>query len=203
MKKNISLPNNKMEDFIYMSYRYCIGRHTGAAAGHAETIHKLLLDNPEILNEDRRSFMAEDIRREINHVVDRHKNVYIEGMADFDAFSTLLYYVGNVEIESHKFKFNVDSRTGTVDTEDITPIEPWESFENDYIDLIGWVKLANFLDKKCHKIVEIYYDDDFIEYEAYPYPQKINGKYLKVWCSIGHDFNGWLDPTYIVEIKDL
>ena len=37
----ITITNREMEDFIWMSTRYCIGRHTIAAAAHADTIAKV------------------------------------------------------------------------------------------------------------------------------------------------------------------
>ena len=45
-KNNICLDNKAMEDFIWMSYRYCIGRKTIAAATHADTIREFINNNP-------------------------------------------------------------------------------------------------------------------------------------------------------------
>ena len=64
MKKNksgISVSNDIMQTFIWMSYRYCIGRKTAAASMHVDSIARLLRDNPNILNDDDMLFMSQDI----------------------------------------------------------------------------------------------------------------------------------------------
>lgn len=54
----ITITNREMEDFIWMSSRYCIGRHTIAAATHADTIAKVLTANPDILSKEMQEFMV-------------------------------------------------------------------------------------------------------------------------------------------------
>ena len=88
-KNTINISNSSLEDMIWMSYRYCIGRHTIAAAHHAETIHSVIKSNPDLLTPERKHFMALDIRREITSQIAFRSNVYIEGCGDFDAFSFL------------------------------------------------------------------------------------------------------------------
>ena len=43
--------NSHFEDFIWMSYRYCIGRKTIAANMHADTIANFIYKNPNIFKE--------------------------------------------------------------------------------------------------------------------------------------------------------
>ena len=77
-KNNICLNNKAMEDFIWMSYRYCIGRKTIAAATHADTIREFINNNPNVISEIRKEFMANDIRREINHIINWCDNINIK-----------------------------------------------------------------------------------------------------------------------------
>lgn len=67
-EKKINISAMALEDFIWMSYRYCIGRRTGAAAMHTDNIAKLIGDNPDIFSKERLEFNAVDIRRQINQV---------------------------------------------------------------------------------------------------------------------------------------
>lgn len=195
-----------MEDFIYMSYRYCIGRHTGAAANHAETIHKLLVDNPDLLSEERKEFMAKDIRQSINDVINWKKNVTVE-FGDFDAFSRLLYALDGVSSTmAHKLDWTVGPNQIVYAETSKHQLEPWESFESEYTDLIGWVKLANFLDKSCHKMVVFQWNGKTYEQECYPFPLKNgNGTYSKVWIALESNLSKteWMGEEHIVEIKEL
>ena len=68
--KAIITDESYMEDLIWMSYRYCIGRHTIASHSHAEDIAKYSFDH---ISENKKSFMAHDIRQEINDTL-RWKN---------------------------------------------------------------------------------------------------------------------------------
>ena len=205
MENNIIIAPNKMEDFIWMSYRYCIGRHTGAAANHAETIHKFLVNNPDFLSEERKEFMAKDIRQSINDVINWKNNVTF-GFTSKDVFSELLYSIDLYHTETCKYNWHVYS-TGSVEISPRTEaVEPRESFDNEYTDLIGWVKLANFLDKSCHKKIIVEYNGETKEYIGYSYPKKQeNGKYEKVWIDLESDISTtkWFDEQNIVEIKEL
>ena len=49
-----------MEDLIWMSYRYCIGRHTIAANSHAGDIAKYSFDH---ISENRKSFIVNSPER--------------------------------------------------------------------------------------------------------------------------------------------
>ena len=206
MENKVNISSRHIEDFIYMSYRYCIGRHTGAAANHAETIHKLLVNNPDLLSEDRKEFMVKDIRQSINNVINWKKNVNVE-FGDFDAFSRLLYALDGVfSTMVHKLDWTVGPNQIVYAETSKHSLEPGESFESEYTELIGWVRLANFLDKSCHKKIVVEYNEEREEYISYSYPKKKeNGKYEKVWIDLESDISTtkWFDEQNIVEIKDL
>lgn len=63
---NFLVKNTKLSDYeedcMWMSYRYCIGRHTGASIMHAEDIWKNCRGR---MSDDRTLFTAFDINREI------------------------------------------------------------------------------------------------------------------------------------------
>ena len=73
-----------MEDLIWMSYRYCIGRKTIAAHSHAGNIARYSFDH---ISDGRKRFMAKDIREEINDVLNVSA---IEGELLSIAFLSLL-----------------------------------------------------------------------------------------------------------------
>ena len=207
-KNNICLDNKAMEDFIWMSYRYCIGRKTIAAATHADTIREFINNNPNIISEGRKEFMANDIRREINHIINWCENVNIEGTKDIDTYSMLLYASNNYKNEKNKsFIYNVDTYKEIVEVEETDKeIKDYMSFEHLYIDIVPWIRLANILDKKTHKKVTVFYDGKENEYIAYPYPIKNeNGDYCEVYCELNTScsITCYLSPEFITKIEKL
>ena len=110
------------EDLIWMSYRYCIGRHTIAAAMHASNLVSIV-DN---LSEDRKQFMAKDIRREINSTLKWKQNATIEGYNDFyNAYSLVLEYLMNhTEItDDTEYHWYINVDTGEINVEKKEKIE--------------------------------------------------------------------------------
>ena len=177
----IEINKSDLEDFIWMSYRYCIGRHTIAASMHADTIMTLIKQNPDIMNEERAIFNARDIRNEINRCLSFKENVQIDGNEDGkDIFSVLLYTMEDLDPKWHKFYFNAKEMCISSTEELISPLQPWESFDADYIDLIPWVKLANWLDSSCHKILTIEDNGVASKVKCYPFPIQIHkGEYYE------------------------
>ena len=137
-----------------MSYRYCIGRHTIASVMHAETIAKLIHDNPDILSEERLAFTALDIRREINSKIWNNAINNAIG-CDWDVYSAILYKSSEIE-NPYEVIYSVDDTSKTIK---ITPGIVNDKFDKDYIDLIPWIKLANWLDKSCHKLLTCAWDN--------------------------------------------
>ena len=66
-----------IDDMIWMSYRYCIGRHTIAAAMHAPQLAQFIAVND--ISEQRRQFYAKDILSSINDVLRLHDDVRVDG----------------------------------------------------------------------------------------------------------------------------
>lgn len=201
-KNTIVISNDRMEDFIWMSYRYCIGRHTIAAAYHADVIRGLIMDNPDCLSEDRKAFMAIDIRRQINDLVCWRSNVHVDGPRDADLYSLILYK--GSEKPNEKVKFYVDEFYNTVTTEPCED-DKYVPYDKDFEDIIRWIKLANILDKSTHKIITTNFNGEIKDVECYPYPYKVdNSVYVTKWTSPEKTLvnDSYLADEYIVEIKE-
>lgn len=204
------MSSRQIEDFIWMSYRYCIGRHTIAAAMHADTIASLIQNNPDILSSDRKSFMVKDIRNEIAGVLNWKKCLQLEGNHDNkDVFSILMYEL-NKYPEKKKKVFYVDVETDVIYRVDSdTTLYEFETPDSDYTDLIPWVKLANWLDESCHRVITVEFDGKKQEIECYPYPKQDRNAdgtvtYKEVWCSIDNpsiSTTRYMAEEYITEIK--
>ena len=205
-KNDITIDKSSIEDFIWMSYRYCIGRKTIASAMHSNTIKTLINNNPNVLSEERIKFMVDDIRKEINHVLHAYSdNVVIEGFNSSDVFSLLFYSLNdNYDLLT---KFTVDTYQNKVFTEKLKKeIDYYKSFRTLYDDLLPWVRLANSLDKECYKKITVEYNNQIEEHTVYSYPRINNGKYEEVYADI--DTNDvciirYISPEYIIKIENI
>lgn len=154
------IPNASLfEDLIWMSYRYCIGRKTIACCMHADELVSIVDQLPP----KRRAFMAEDIRREINHIANLKVNVSIEGYKDnYDAYSLVWeYLLRHPEIKDDtKYHWYINIADGKVEIEKEEKKEHlyYESFLNNYCDMERWCKLASYLDTNKHLKICIDYD---------------------------------------------
>lgn len=206
----ITISNSKMEDFIWMSYRYCIGRKTIAAAMHADTIASLIQDNPNILSSERKAFMVADIRREINTQLNFKRSLRIEGSYDDDdIFSALMYSLNTIgDCKKMLVYFDMNSMQ-IYDAVDDQTLYEFESPDSDYTDLIPWVKLANWFDESCHRVITVEFDGKKQEIECYPYPKQDRNAdgtvtYKEVWCSIDNpsiSTTRYMAEEYITEIE--
>ena len=203
MRRNISITKSALEDFIWMSYRYCIGRRTAAAAMHTDNIAKLIMKNPDALSKERLEFNAVDIRRQINQVCTYGDAIDVNTCRDMDVFSAVLYKSAEVD-NPHEWIYDIGSN-GEVSL--FKPDKPIEiPFDSGYTDLVVWVKLANWLDKSTHRIITTEYEGNTATEECYPYPQKINGRYHKVWARISDpniSCSRWVAEEYITKIEEL
>lgn len=202
--KDVKISRGSFEDFIWTSYRYCIGRHTIAAACHADTIAKAIKDNPHALTKERIEFMAVDIFREVNLHLNWKDSYHIYGVRDMDVFSAVLY--ASNEVDNPKaWLYEVDAYSG-----DVTPMKPDSNmitaFDGDYIDLIPWVKLAYWLQKSSHKMITTDFEGKIETRECFPYPQRYDNGYRQVWASVADasmSANRWIAEEFITKIEDI
>ena len=148
-KTKIEIPDfDFIDDCIWMSYRYCIGRHTIAAAMHAPQMAKFLDMNPNVISEGRKKFMAKDIRQEISDVLNYRDDVSVDGFVeDVDAATLLLQHVVENHLDiSQNWKFEIDLGMKTVYSYPSEGTSSTDLFQFFISDLLPWVKLANWLD---------------------------------------------------------
>lgn len=204
MDNLITLSTKTVEDLIWMSYRYCIGRHTGAAINHARTIMNIVHKNPNAFTKEQKMQMVDDIRREINNTLSWSRNVSIDMSSNLDIFSLLFYNIEDEE-DTTKFVYTVHEKTGVIhtDTRLVDTIQPWEGFESLYTDLIEWVKLSNWLDTSIHQKVYVDYNGKKEVIICYPYPIKDGNIYSVAYSSVENPFGGYIASEYITQIKPL
>ena len=204
--KKINISKDALEDFIWMSYRYCVGRGSIAAGYHPQTIADVIINNPDLLTEERLKFMSSDIRNEVmtqlkwKDCID--ENGWIRNR-NWDFFTECLCHKDVSSDFKNKY-FYVNHEDGTISVEDK---ELKYTLDSDYHDLVPWIKLANFLDKETYKKVTVQYikNDELVTETkvCYSYPAKIDGKYIKVWTDVNNFsvIQSYIIPEYIINIE--
>ena len=169
------------EDYIWMSYRYCIGRSTIAAHCHAETIAR---DAYGRLSDERSQFTSRDINKSIYDAL--HLNYWLDmhwfgnlSDADFRPLDVVYQCLSENNIDTfEKFKniktISVDYNHATHRLEsclytysDMDPYQPRIKSFYDMADLEIWQQLANLFDKNNHKKCRLNNDDECEYYECW------------------------------------
>lgn len=209
----VIISNSKMEDFIWMSYRYCIGRKTIAACTHADTITSLVINNPNLLSDERKAFMVQDIREQITNAINWKNCIYINGSHyRKDIFSPLMYALNEYPDRKHTV-FYFDANTNEIyKTKKDESLYEFDTVDADYNDLIPWVKLANLLDTSCHRVITVVFDGNKQEIDCYPFPREIRNDdgtitYKESWAGV-EDGNcvsmcRYIADEYITEIESI
>ena len=210
------------EDLIWMSYRYCIGRHTIAASMHAGEIakHEYFRLSPE-----RRQFMAFDIRREIASTLSfgplnfrMDPNIKEE---NYKPLELLLEFFDDNDIHTredlakiasiHTHITSYNNPQGiyiTTSSKDVKEESHISTF--DILDLIPWANLAACFDVNNHKwcTVNVNGKEKTIEYfEAWVEANKEEGQdfnFTKVKIDVDSylknpNYCGYLIEDYIVK----
>lgn len=215
-KKTIEISPKNLEDLIWMSYRYCIGRRTAAASMHAGTIAELIFNNLDIFTEERRKVIVEDIRRSILDVIKWNKHIKIEGHYavdnwSWDFYSALLIASKECPFPSEAIYYiDIAARNVTWYRDENSINDKYaESFDSMYNDLIPWVKLANALDESCHKDITVNIEGDERIIHCFPYVAYTQGEYKQVWASLEIDAGsnitkqGYIIPEKIKKIENI
>ena len=220
-KKTIEISPNNLEDFIWMSYRYCIGRKTAAAHAHAGTIAELIFKNTNLLTKERKEFMAQDIRQCILDTLKWNKRIRVENNyhwynTNWDFYTLLLDGMSECPYQSEA-RYVIDMEKRTLSWEKYifrhNESEILDRVDDMYDDLIGWVKLANALDESCHKDITVNVEGQDKKYDrtirCFPYAARIQGEYELVWASLEKDagsnitMQGYIIPEMITKIEDV
>lgn len=172
-KDKISVSVDFLDSCIWMSARYCIGRHTIASSWHAGAMVPYIIQ----LRNSKQTEMVEDFRREISSAISGYgSHISVTGdMEAGDAVSILLNYMieNNIKIpDLSEASYQIDINTDTGEVTKLLRVgeEPNKSHMNwlfmSIHDVLPWIKLSNLLDKKCHRTIT-YEGKDM---EVMPYP---------------------------------
>ena len=212
-KPNLILSNSVAEDFIWMSYRYCIGRKTIAAYMHAETIANFIYKNPDVLDISRKIFMAEDIRCSIFDILKWNKFIKFENAynknRDWDFYSALLTTLSSLD-NPNDYTYVIDMENETITYKELDidgkKTAKYENAYDNYNDIINWIKLANLLDIRCHKNVIVDIDGKEKSIRCYPFAASNNNRFYLVWVSVDDvelSLQSYINPDKIIRIEDI
>lgn len=172
------ISTESLYDFMWMSARYAVGRHTIHSNYHAGTIVKY----SGYLSEDDKLHLADDIRNEISQSLHSFSwYVRVDGYGRMkDAASILTDYLHRNDISlndkdffmTHKFIIDTDRDAISViditDERELKDVSIYKTyFSFNLPDLEPWIKAANYLDKRCWRKVKL--GDQ--EIYAFPWPE--------------------------------
>ena len=208
--------SNFKETFIWMSYRYAIGRKTIAATSHAYDIAR----NMDWVSKDRWEFTGMDILREINGRIKWYKNIHLESYGDpkTDIFSIIFeWFLNNPQDDNIEYfvshEWHIDTTHGIItnikerDADKIPGRQDGIYYESnifsEYNDYKGWIKLANmFLEN--YKYVTYEYDGKVQTVKCIEwYDLDYSGKISKKYTASNEAMSGWyIAPDYIKSVSD-
>lgn len=162
----IKVTKSFMDECLFSSWRYFIGRHSIQASMFPDDIARFLGENKGVFTEDRIKFMASDIRREVTDHIRWRDNVSVNGFNDrVDALSLIsteiMQWIADRKIKGisdiwlSRHKFDVDLASERVYISDYESdreyqntlcLEDWRTYEK-------WILLANTMDP--HRLVEV------------------------------------------------
>lgn len=218
-----------LENLMWTSYRYCIGRHTYVTM-LAQEMGEYFYDK---LSDERKQYIAEDIRSSISdYLCYQPFNFtfdYTIPRSERKPMETFLDFVSKNEYEDDKWLSYVRGicaykKDGNIEYEvshNDNPKYDIKICEHDLLDLIPWMDLASLFDIKNHKIVVTELNGEIKETKCYEsYANETieentdeNGvvtvrskpwKYKKIYRPIEYGVsNRYVEPNYIVEIKSM
>ena len=206
------------KNLLFCSCRYCIGRHTAESIGMANDIAKNAVESLDL--HDRR-FLAHDIRKQINDILQYYKhNMNICDYRSHITMDALTRIVGCIEKSrlDHDEVVQIDDYFFNVNQTDVV-IEPYDnSISNSYDDsfftcytiLIPWIKLANALDDDSHYIVEYKFNEEVKSEICFPIPivssdlKNISIKYMPVNTYLENPYiDSWIQDELINTVTPL
>lgn len=217
-----------LEDLMWTSYRYCIGRHTYVTM-LAKDMGEYFYDK---LSNERKQFIAEDIRSSICdylHIQPFSFHFdYSIPRGERKPMEALLEFINDNEYEDGKWlssisDISVYKKDGNIAydvSRKTNPKYDIKIYEYDLLDLIPWMDLASLFDVKNHKIVVTELNGELKETECYEsYTNEtieatcdkencivtVTNKpwrYKKVYRPVENGVsNRYIEPSYIVDIK--
>lgn len=199
------------EDLLWMSVRYCVGRHTIASLCHARHIAEYADD----MSDDFREKLAMEIRREIDRSLSFNGNIKVEYPYDDDSIDVATL-IGKALAETDPEEILWKDTLFTVDKKNHEVIKSTkldcasQKITAILCDYLPWAKLANYLDKETWRDVVVEYDGEQKTYKCFPYVQEIfssetNYSFRINWCRIENASAAWdvfISPECIKEILE-
>ena len=216
MENNIIIKDASFfKDLLFCTCRYCIGRHTIASIGMACDIAKNAV---EYLDFHDRRFLAHDIRRQINDVLQRKSNINICDYRSHIKMDALTRIVERIEEAGFGYQgegFQIDNHFFGVNEVDVE-FEPCknsisstygDSFLTCYTDLLPWIKLANALDDESQYIVEYEFNGEVKTERCFLIPivssdlTNISIKYMPLKTYFDRSYvDSWIQDEYISKV---
>ena len=215
--KNVKMLSQYEEDCVWMSSRYCIGRHTIASHCHAEDIAKNAYGR---MTKERTQFMSEDINNEI------HSQLHYGNFVDMGWYGNIpkthfrpldvLYYILDKEninsmekfrqIKEIAIKWNREKQDFDYSIYYFNDNDKNKDYARslwDIKDLEVWQQLANLFDLNSHKLAKVKVDGEEKIVCYYECWHAINNQsiitYEKRKHSIDSPFNWSINEECIVE----
>ena len=220
METPIIIKNSSFfKDLLFCSCRYCIGRHTAASISMAYDIAKNAFEYLDLLD---RRFLAHDIRKQINDILQYYKhNMNIcddRSHITMDALTRIVECIEKSKLGHHEEAVQIDDYFFNVNQTDVV-IEPYDnSISNSYDDsfftcytiLIPWIKLANALDDDSYYIVEYKFNEEVKIEVCFPIPnvssdlKNISIKYMSVNTYLENPYiDSWIQKDLIIYANPL
>lgn len=213
-KNNQKMLSRYEEDCVFMSYRYCIGRHSIATHMHATDI---ALNAYGRMTPERTQFMSEDINNEI------HTNLHFGNLVDMGWYGNIpkthfkpldvLYSILDKEsidtaekmreIKSIRIEWNREKQDFDYSIYYFNENDKDRDLSRslwDITDLEVWQQLANLFDLNSHKFCKLS-DGTICEYYECWHMNTNQGvfTYKKRKHSVGSPFNWSINEDYIIE----
>lgn len=212
--ENVKMMTQYEEDCVWMSYRYCIGRHTIASHSHAGDIAENAYGR---MTPERTQFMSEDINNEI------HTNLHFGKLVDMGWYGNIpkTHFKPLDVLYSILDKENIDTAEKVREIKSIR-IE-WDRDKQDFdysiyyfnendkdrdlsrslwdiTDLEVWQQLANLFDLNSHKFCKLS-DGTICEYYECWHMNTNQGvlTYEKRKHSVNSPFNWSINEDCIIE----
>lgn len=187
-KQSIMLTSYE-EDCVWMSYRYCIGRHTIASHAHASDIAQNVYGH---ISKARAQFFSEDINREIHDVfhvgnfIDMgwYGNIPKSHFRPLDVVYSILdkegidSYDKIRKIKSISIDWNRDSEEFDHCTYYYNEHDKRKDYGRSFSDLTDleiWQRLANLFDINNHKVCELTDGTTCEYYECWKHYRTVDG----------------------------
>lgn len=220
----IKIKKDFIEDCLFSSWRYFIGRHTIAAASHPDGIANFIKENPDLFPKERLEFFGKDIRRCCNDVISWTDGIimHAEQSASNDYNDALIQLVKAVQKFFEGREINLDELKHTrfkvwLDNDEVEyshsdNVMYWSLFEL-IGDLTPWIKLAGYF---CPNYLITYKDPgggEIIE-PGFAFPSIYKTQVDEGWhldidyetCSdyiVNPFLNRHINPDYIIKIEKI